>query len=113
MAISSGPNRPADGLVFAIDTGNIKSFSGLGTSARNIVGSGLSSNGAIVNGPSYIGQWFGSLSFDNDNDYIVISNDAILQSNSGTLYAWIKTRVNDSQVKTAHMEFILEMPLLL
>ena len=99
MAISSGPNRPADGLVFAIDTGNIKSFSGLGTSARNIVGSGLSSYGAIVNGPSYIGQWFGSLSFDNDNDYIVISNDAILQSNSGTLYAWIKTRVNDSQVK--------------
>ncbi len=83
MAIASGPNRPADGLVFAIDTGNIKSFSGLGTSVRNIVGSGLTSNGSITNGPSYIGQWFGSLSFDNDNDYIVISNNSKMPFISG------------------------------
>ena len=67
MAISSGPNKNALGLVLVIDAANPKSYTGLGTTLSNAAATSVIHKANIKNGPTYIGQWFGSLNFD-DND---------------------------------------------
>lgn len=69
MAISSGPNRASDGLVLAIDSANAKSYTGLGTTIYNAAGNTTIQRANIKYGPSYVGQWFGSLNFDDDDDF--------------------------------------------
>lgn len=100
MAISSGPNRASDGLVLAIDSANAKSYTGLGITIFNAAGSTTIHRANIKYGPSYVGQWFGSLNFDDDDDFLVISNDATFQTTTGSLYAWVKTSIKDPFLKS-------------
>jgi hypothetical protein len=100
MAISSGPNKNALGLVLVIDAANPKSYTGLGTTLSNAASTSVIHKANIKNGPTYIGQWFGSLNFDDNDDFLVISNDATFQTNTGTLYAWVKTGITDPQLKS-------------
>ena len=100
MAISSGPNKNALGLVLVIDAANPKSYTGLGTSLSNAAATSVIHKANIKNGPTYIGQWFGSLNFDDNDDFLVISNDETFQTNTGTLYAWVKTGITDPQLKS-------------
>jgi hypothetical protein len=100
MAISSGPNKNALGLVLVIDAANPKSYTGLGTTLSNAAAISVIHKANIKNGPTYIGQWFGSLNFDDNDDFLVISNDATFQTNTGTLYAWVKTGITDPQLKS-------------
>jgi hypothetical protein len=100
MAISSGPNKNALGLVLVIDAANPKSYTGLGTTLSNAAATSVIHKANIKNGPTYIGQWFGSLNFDDNDDFLVISNDATFQTNTGTLYAWVKTGITDPQLKS-------------
>jgi hypothetical protein len=100
MAISSGPNKNALGLVLVIDAANPKSYTGLGTTLSNAAATSVIHKANIKNGPTYIGQWFGSLNFDDNDDFLVISNNATFQTNIGTLYAWVKTSITDPQLKS-------------
>ncbi len=100
MAISSGPDRNTLGLVLAIDAGNTKSYTGLGTSLSNAAGTSTIHRATLKNGPTYIGQWYGSLNFDDNDDFIVIANNTTFQTNTGTLYAWVKTTITDPQLKS-------------
>ena len=100
MAISSGPNKNALGLVLVIDAANPKSYTGLGTTLSNAAATSVIHKANIKNGPTYIGQWFGSLNFDDNDDFLVISNESTFQTNTGTLYAWVKTGITDPQLKS-------------
>ena len=100
MAISSGPNKNALGLVLVIDAANPKSYTGLGTSLSNAASTSVIHKANIKNGPTYIGQWYGSLNFDDNDDFLVISNNTTFQTNTGTLYAWVKTTITDPQLKS-------------
>ncbi len=100
MAISSGPNKNALGLVLVIDAANPKSYTGLGTSLSNAAATSVIHKANIKYGPTYIGQWYGSLNFDDNDDFLVISNNATFQTNTGTLYAWVKTTITDPQLKS-------------
>jgi hypothetical protein len=84
MGIAYNPGLVSDGLVLALDAGNIKSYSGSGTTWTDLSGNG--NNGTLING---VGYSQGSLTFDGVNDYVNIPNSADLQVNNFTLEGWV------------------------
>jgi hypothetical protein len=60
-----------NGLVLALDAGNVKSYPGSGTTWTDL--SGIGNTGTLVNGVGYSGSNLGSLSFDGVNDYASLS----------------------------------------
>lgn len=67
MGYHRGPKIVTDGLVLALDAGNIKSYPGLGTVWKDMSGNG--NNGTLTNGPTFDSGNGGSLVFDGVNDY--------------------------------------------
>ena len=67
MATNGGPNIIEDGLVFAVDAANKKSYPGSGTTWTDLAGS---NNGTLTNGPTFDSGNGGSIDFDGTNDYI-------------------------------------------
>jgi hypothetical protein len=88
MGIDVGPIEVTDGLVFQLDAGNTRSYSGAGFTANGLVGGIV---GTLVNGVGFTSSNNGSFIFDGTNDYINFGNNSILYQNSGTLSAWTKT----------------------
>ena len=84
MGVFSSPSIPLDGLVFSIDAGNSKSYSGSGVTANGLIGG---ANGALLNGTGYSSVAGGCWSFDGTDDgintTINIDNDPI------GIHAWI------------------------
>ena len=83
MAVYSSPSIPLDGLVFSIDAGNAKSYSGSGTNVLDIV-SGTAET--LTNGAGYSSNLSGYFSFDGVDDSIynntvIINNNSILYTN--------------------------------
>jgi hypothetical protein len=68
MSASAGPDIITDGLVFCLDAGNRKSYSGSGTVWRDLAGRGL--NGTLTNGPTFNSVNGGSIVFDGSNDIV-------------------------------------------
>jgi hypothetical protein len=68
MASSVAPNIVTDGLVFAYDAANVKSYSGTGTSVKDISGNG--NDGTLTNGPLYDSTYKGAFDLDGSNDDI-------------------------------------------
>ena len=68
MALSHNPKIVTDGLVLCLDAANPKSYSGSGTTWKDLSGNG--NNGTLVNGVGYNSGNGGSLSFDGVNDYV-------------------------------------------
>ena len=64
MAASSGPNIITDGLVLALDAGNLKSYPGSGTSWVDLSDSG--NNATLTNAPTYSN---GNLTFNGSTQY--------------------------------------------
>ena len=88
MGVFSSPSIPLDGLVFSIDAGNTKSYSGSGTNVNDIVNniSGVMNNG--VGFSTLIGGYF---SFDGTDDKILYPlNSAYDISQSITIEAHIR-----------------------
>lgn len=71
MSASSGPDGITTGLIYCIDAGNPKSYSGSGTNVSDLI-SGISST--LTNGPSFSSDAVGNWSFDGSNDYISVDN---------------------------------------
>ena len=90
MSNYRGPKTVNDGLVFAIDAGNTKSYnSSAPNDTLNMVNP--TESGSFVNGLTVVDN---SYSFDGANDYIVLSNT--ITNTIYTLDFWYKMGVNDT-----------------
>jgi hypothetical protein len=84
-----------DGLVFAIDAGNLVSYPKSGTSTYNLTGSGAT--GALTNGTSFTPLDGGAFVFDGTNDYIVFPNDTNLDNQALTMESWCYLNTTTTQ----------------
>ena len=76
MALGHSPSIVMDGLIFNIDAGNSRSYSGTGLTVNGLV-SGI--GGTLVNGVGFTSTNQGSFVFDGSNDYINLGNPTVLQ----------------------------------
>ena len=77
-----------DGLIFSIDAGNSRCYSGSGITVNGLIG-GL--GGTLLNGVGFTSSNSGSFVFDGTNDYVDISNSNLLTfgTNPFTIDFWI------------------------
>ena len=86
MGISAGPKIATDGLVYALDFYNPKSYSGAGLSVNNLLGgtAGTTYNGAIYD-PANGGTFY----FDGVNDYIGTGSSTFLTGARFSVSYWV------------------------
>jgi len=85
MATFYNPNSVVDGLVFAIDAANIKSYSGTGLTVNGLVG-GI--GGTLVNSVGFGTTNYGYFIFNGSN-YINVGS-ALNTGDNFTVLAWVK-----------------------
>lgn len=76
MAIFYNPRIVTDGLVLALDAGNIKSYLGSGTTWTDLIRQG--NNGTLLNGVGFDEGNLGSLTFDGTNQQVSFANSISL-----------------------------------
>ena len=89
MPVVSGVNTITDGLIFYVDPTNTNTYSGVGTTAYNLIPGGIN-NFSLVNGLSYDLDRSGSFYFDGSNDYVGLGSTTIFNSTAFTVSFWIK-----------------------
>jgi len=82
-------NIITDGLVFALDAGNLVSYPGSGTSALNLRDTRFPQAGTLTNGTTFNSGNSGNFVFDGTNDYIVFSDNSELDSQTITMESWV------------------------
>ena len=89
MALAHSPRIVTDGLVFALDAGNTKSYPGSGTVWTDLSRNG--NNATLINGPTYSSADGGSIVFDGSNDYSSISSSSDFTFGTGdfTVEMWV------------------------
>jgi hypothetical protein len=89
MAFVHSPKVVTDGLVLALDAGNVKSYaSGSSTWYDK---SGFGNNGTLINGPTFNTGSLGSIVFDGSNDYVDCGNRTTVQLTAAiTVGCWLK-----------------------
>ena len=89
MAFTYSPKIVTDGLVFAVDAANKKSYPGSGTTWKDLSGNG--NDGTLTNGPTFDSGNGGSIIFDGADDYIIVpvTNFNTVLTNSITLETFI------------------------
>ena len=87
MAFAHSPKIVTDGLVYAYDAANPKSYPGTGTAVTDLTGTSTSST--IVNGAAYVTDNGGALDFDGSNDKINIAYAAQPATSQITVIAWV------------------------
>ena len=85
MATNGGPNIIEDGLVFAVDATNKKSYPGSGTTWTDLAGNNI---GTLTNSPTFDSGNGGNLVFDGTDDYTQFNQSISLTE--ATFIAWIK-----------------------
>ena len=86
MAFRYSPRVVTDGLVFAVDAGNVKSYPGSGNVWYDL--SGNDNNGTLENSPTFDSNNRGSISFDGTDDYVEVV-DFLPNNNDFTLTFWL------------------------
>jgi hypothetical protein len=87
MGFYRGPNIVTDGLIFAIDAGSERCYSGSGTTADSLIGSHV---GTLTNGVGFSSANGGTFVFDGTDDYISVPYSTQLDPTVGiTLESWI------------------------
>ena len=89
MGVVSGINTVTDGLIFYVDPTNANTYSGVGTTAYNLIPGGIN-NFSLNNGLSYDLDKSGSFYFDGSNDYVGLGSTTIFNSTAFTVSFWIK-----------------------
>ena len=89
MPVVSGVNTITDGLIFYVDPTNTNTYSGVGTTAYNLIPGGIN-NFSLVNGVAYDLDRSGSFYFDGSNDYVGLGSTTIFNSTAFTVSFWIK-----------------------
>jgi hypothetical protein len=95
MAFVHSPKIVTDGLVLALDAGNVKSYPGSGTTWLDKSGRG--NNGTLINGPTFNSGNGGSIVFDGVDDYVDVNfNLSSIPSGSSprTYCGWYNTSVS-------------------
>ena len=88
MAFRYSPNIVTDGLVFAVDAANKKSYPGSGTTWKDL--SGYGNDGTLVNGPTFDSGNGGSIVFDGTDDYVNCGNQSNLNNTLNiSACAWV------------------------
>jgi hypothetical protein len=87
MGFYRGPNIVTDGLVYALDAANSRSYSGSGTSATDLTGDSTSTT--LVNGVGYSSNDLGYFDFDGIDDKISVQYAAQPATSGITVIAWI------------------------
>lgn len=99
MAGSTGPNAIDDGLIFAIDAANKKSYPGSGASITDLGGNGVV--GTLTNGPTFNStEAIGTITLDGSNDYIDFGNASVANFDYNDAFSyeiWLKTTANSSK----------------
>jgi len=91
MGIAYNTSIVSDGLVFALDAGNTRCYSGSGNTSNALVGS---KTGALTNGVGFTNTNNGSFTFDGTNDFIDLSTN-LDTGNNFSVFAWIyPTNIN-------------------
>ena len=89
MGVVSGVNTVTDGLIFYVDPTNANTYSGVGTTAYNLIPGGIN-NFSLNNGLAYDLDKSGSFYFDGSNDYVGLGSTTIFNSTAFTVSFWIK-----------------------
>ena len=87
MGAFGGPDIITDGLVYALDAANSKSYSGSGTSATDLTGDSTSTT--LINGVGYSSNDLGYFDFDGIDDKINITYAAQPATSGMTVIAWV------------------------
>jgi hypothetical protein len=89
-------NIVTDGLVMALDAGNLVSYPGSGTAWTTLTGS---NSGTLTNGPTFSSANGGAIVFDGVDDYVNISG-SILPVGTGDYYveAWVNRTTIPSNI---------------
>ena len=106
MAISYNPRTITDGLVLALDAGNVKSYNaGISTTTWTDL-SGRGNNGTLVLGPTYSSANGGSIVFDGTDDYATVPDVTgvtdFSNTNNYTVDFWVY--VNSTQNDTRNTD---------
>ena len=91
MAFRYSPKIVTDGLIFAVDAANKKSYPGSGTTITDI--GGRENTGTLTNGPTFASGDGGSIAFDDTNDYITFGNTSTLNfewNDPHSIEVWLK-----------------------
>jgi hypothetical protein len=88
MGISRGPKIVSSGLVLCLDTANKRSYTGTGTTWRDL--SGVNNNSTLTNGPTFNALHMGSIVFDGVDDYISVPHAFDISSGGVTFNIWFK-----------------------
>lgn len=89
MASANGPNGIKNGLICCFDPGNIKSYSGAGTSLGNLGGT---SSLTLANSPVFSSESQGSIVLDGLDDHAYVTNSvstSALSPSIATFSIWI------------------------
>ena len=82
-------NIITNGLVFALDAGNLVSYPGSGTLALNLRDTRIPQAGTLTNGTTFNSGNSGNFVFDGTNDYIVFPDNVELDSQEITMESWV------------------------
>ena len=92
------PNVITNGLVLWLDASNLNSYTGSGTTWRDM--SGSANNGTLTNGPGFTANNGGAIVFDGSNDYAPIGSSGFpFGSSSGSLSAWARVNTVNTGTK--------------
>jgi hypothetical protein len=81
------------GLTMALDAANVVSYSGTGTTWKNLTANAF--NGTLTNGPIYDSDGSGSIVFDGANDNVSLSNSPL--PDNFTYSIWVKRTGDGNQ----------------
>lgn len=89
MGLGHSPSIPTSGLVFHMDPGSTKSYSGSGTTVTDLSGNG--NNGTLTSSPTYQYLNINRFGFNGTSSYIDLSNPSSLKPSVVSVCAWVRT----------------------
>ena len=96
-------NIVTDGLVFFVDAAKKDSYSGTGTSWKDVTNG--RQVGTLTNGPTFDSSNGGSIVFDGNNDYVLFPKQSYLSNISRfSISAWMKRNLSNSLVIIGQIE---------
>ena len=101
MGTKYNPKIVTNGLVYYLDAGNTRSYSGSGLTAYDLKYSGI--GGTLVNGVGFGSANLGYFNFDGTNDFIQVPVASIPTGNEITICLWnYGTSAQSSSVFSSH-----------
>ena len=89
MTVLYNPRIITNGLIFCLDAGNIKSYTGSGTTWTDLSSSSSVAFATLKNGPTFSNQNGGTIAFDGVDDYADGTSIGTI-ANAITLSVWVR-----------------------